>query len=134
MIYNQLQFMTINYIQKLLQGEKVEWRSLGEVAKLSRGRVISKDFLRDNKGKYPVYSSQTLNNGELGKINSFDFNGDFLTWTTDGAHAGTIFKRSGKFSITNVCGLIDNNKEKIDLNFLYHWLSLVAKKYVYSGM
>ncbi|HLT49548.1 MAG TPA: restriction endonuclease subunit S [Aequorivita sp.] len=125
----------MNYIDKLLQGKEVEWKTLGELASLQRGRVMSKNYLAENKGDYPVYSSQTANNGQIGQINSYDFNGEFLTWTTDGANAGTIFYREGRFSITNVCGLI-SIKENIGLNyrFLFHWLNIEAKSHVYSGM
>jgi type I restriction enzyme S subunit len=70
--------------------------------KIGRGRVISKGEIADNKGEYPVYSSQTENNGVLGFLNSYDFEGDYITWTTDGANAGTVFRRKGKFNCTNV--------------------------------
>ena len=112
----------------------VEWKELGEVAKLVRGKVISKDYIRDFEGEYPVYSSQTANDGVLGNINSYMFDGDYLTWTTDGAYAGTIFRRKGKFSITNVCGLIDITCSNIKQDFLYFWLSKTAKNYVLEGM
>jgi type I restriction enzyme S subunit len=112
----------------------VEWKELGEVAKLVRGKVISKDYIRDFEGEYPVYSSQTTNDGVLGNINSYMFDGDYLTWTTDGAYAGTIFRRKGKFSITNVCGLIDITCSNIQQDFLYFWLSKTAKNYVLEGM
>jgi type I restriction enzyme S subunit len=124
-----------NYLEKLLNGAKVEWKKLGEVADLKRGRVISKRYLEDNVGEYPVYSSQTVNNGEIGKINTFDFNGEFITWTTDGANAGTVFYRKGKFSITNVSGLIKIiNTQKLNYKYLFYWLSIESKKHVYSGM
>jgi len=112
----------------------VEWKKLGEVCNLVRGKVISKDYLRDNEGEYPVYSSQTANNGIFGCINSYMFDGDYLTWTTDGAYAGTIFRRKGKFNITNVCGLIDITEDNLNQDFLYYWLSLTAKDYVNEGM
>ena len=112
----------------------VEWKKLGEVANLVRGRVISKDYIRDFEGEYPVYSSQTANDGILGFINSYMFDGAYLTWTTDGAYAGTIFRRKGKFSITNVCGLIDITCRNIKQDFLYFWLSKTAKDYVLEGM
>lgn len=121
-------------IKKLLQGQAVEWRALGEVANLNRGRVMSKTYLADNIGEYPVYSSQTANNGEIGKINTFDFEGEFVTWTTDGANAGTVFYRNEKFSITNVCGLITLKYDYLTYKFLFYWLSIQAKKHVYSGM
>ena len=112
----------------------VEWKKLGEISNLVRGKVISKDFIRDHEGEYPVYSSQTANNGVLGYIDSYMFDGDFLTWTTDGVYAGTMFRRNGKFNITNVCGLIKLENFRINQNFLFYWLSVSAKDYVLEGM
>lgn len=126
-------------IKKLLEGVEVEWKPLAYseygVAELSRGRVMSKEYLINNAGEYPVYSSQTANNGEIGKIRTFDYDGEYVTWTTDGANAGTVFHRTEKFSITNVCGLIRiKNTKVLNYKFLFYWLSIEAKKYVYSGM
>lgn len=36
--------------------------------------------------------------------------------------------------ITNVCGLIDIKDQNVDKRYLLHWLTLVAKTYVYKGM
>ena len=125
----------MKYIEKLLKGAEVKWMPLGEVAELKRGRVISKEYLYENVGDYPVYSSQTVNNGEIGKINTFDFEQKAITWTTDGANAGTIFYRDGRFSITNICGLITiKDTQILSYKYLYYWLSIEAKKHVYSGM
>ena len=90
--------------------------------------------MEENKGEFPVYSSQTANNGEIGKISSFDFDGEYITWTTDGANAGTVFYRQGKFSITNVCGLVDIQNDKLLIKFVYYYLTITTKKYVSSGM
>ena len=119
---------------KKLCPDGVEFRKLGEVCELSRGKVYSKTYINNNIGNYPVYSSQTANNGELGKISSYDYDGEYLTWTTDGAYAGTIFHRQGRFSITNVCGLITIKSNKLLVRFLYYWLSIKAKEYVYQVM
>ena len=120
-------------IQKLCP-DGVEYKKLGDVCELSRGTVYSKTYIVENAGEYPVYSSQTANNGELGRISTFDYDGEYLTWTTDGAYAGTIFHRKGKFSITNVCGLISIKITDLSIRFLYYWLSIKAKEHVYSGM
>ena len=125
----------MKYIEKLLQGAEVEWKKLGEMAELKRGRVISKGYLNENAGLYPVYSSQTENMGEIGRIRTFDFDQESITWTTDGAKAGTVFHRKGRFSITNVCGLIKiRDIQAIGYRYLYYWLSIEAKKHVYLGM
>lgn len=119
-----------------IQNCPVEWKELGDknVAKLSRGKVMSKQFLEENKGEYPVYSSQTANNGEIGRISSFEYDGEYITWTTDGANAGTVFYRKGKFSITNVCGLVEINSAQLLTKFVYYYLAISTKKYVSSGM
>lgn len=83
-----------------------------DLFKISRGRVIAKTELLDD-GKYPVYSSQTENKGVLGKINTYDFDTDLITWTTDGVNAGTVFRRKGKFSCTNICGTLIPKKPKL---------------------
>ena len=84
------------------------WQQLKimDICDLGRGRVISRNEIRDNPGNFPVYSSQTINNGEMGRLGSFDFSGEYVTWTTDGAYAGTVFYRNGKFNCTNVCGTL----------------------------
>ena len=125
----------LSYLEKLLDGAEVEWKSLSELASLRRGRVMSKGYFVDNIGEYPVYSSQTANSGMIGSIDTFDFDGEFVSWTTDGANAGTVFYRTGKFSITNVCGLIKiNDNSPLNYKYLFYWLSIEAKSHVYSGM
>ncbi len=105
-----------------------------EICEISRGKVISKEDIKDNPGIYPVYSSQTENNGELGRISSFMYDGEYLTWTTDGANAGTVFYRTGKFNITNVCGLLKVNTQIANTRYLFHALSIEAPKHVSRGM
>ena len=51
-------------------------------------------------------------------MDKFDFNGKFLTWTTDGANAGKVFFRNGKFRCTNVCGLLYSTKNIQYINLL----------------
>lgn len=121
-------------IEKLLKNEKVEWKKLGDVCNIKRGRVISKIYLEQHKGEFPVYSSQTRNNGEIGRISTYDFDGEFATWTTDGAYAGTVFYRNGKFSVTNICGLIEpKDSKKLSVKFIVYWLQIEAKKHVKGG-
>jgi type I restriction enzyme S subunit len=103
---------------------------------ISRGTVISKDYLRDHPGEYPVYSSQTLNNGIFGYIDTFAYNFESLTWTTDGANAGSIFyHQNEKFTITNVCGLLQVlDPAIVSVRYLYYLLRIEAPKYVSPGM
>lgn len=109
------------------------WQSttIRQICELGRGRVISQEEINEHPGPYPVYSSQTSNNGEMGYLNSFDFEGEWITWTTDGANAGTVFYRSGRFNCTNVCGTLSAKTEgSTDLRFLHYHLGKIAKNYV----
>jgi type I restriction enzyme, S subunit len=85
----------------------VEYKVLSDICYITRGRVMSKAYLQNHAGEYPVYSSQTANNGIFGFIDNYDYDCESITWTTDGANAGSVFYHvNEKFSITNVCGLI----------------------------
>lgn len=123
-----------NELLSFRERERVSFSSVGSICDIKRGRVISKGFLRDNPGIYPVYSSQTINSGIFGMINSYDFDGEYITWTTDGANAGTVVSRSGKFSCTNVCGLLKVKNDKVIPKYLAYILGSVAKRYVNAGM
>lgn len=105
----------VDYIGQIPQHWEV--KRVKDLFTINRGRVIGQTELIED-GLYPVYSSQTENDGCLGYINTFDFNADVLTWTTDGANAGTVFKRNGKFNCTNICGILKLFNNKQNLNYL----------------
>ena len=91
---------------------------------IGRGRVISQQEL--TSVGYPVYSSQTKNNGCLGYISTYDFDKSQLTWTTDGVNAGTVFLREGKHNCTNVCGTLAPKNDTNDLSYLKYALEYIA--------
>ena len=91
--------------------------------------MISQLDLEKNPGIYPVYSSQSANDGVFGYLATFDFEGEYVTWTTDGANAGTVFLRNGQFNCTNVCGTL-KSKGYITEAFLSLSLTPIAKKFV----
>ncbi len=95
---------------------------------IGRGRVISQEELVD-EGEFPVYSSQTANDGCLGYIGSYDFDCAQITWTTDGANAGTVFLRKGKHNCTNVCGTLQPKTKEQNLKFFLYCLQYVTQFY-----
>ena len=54
---------------------------------------------------------------------------DAITWTTDGANAGTVHFRDGKFYCTNVCGVLLNENGNAN-RCVAEILGSVSKKYV----
>lgn len=114
--------------------ERVLVITVGELCDINRGRIMSKGYLEKHRGAYPVYSSQTANNGRFGFINSYDYDGEYITWTTDGANAGSVFYHDEKFSITNVCGLLRIKDSRVRAKYLKYVLDVTAKQYVNTGM
>ena len=49
----------IDNLIKQLCPNGVECKKIGDICEISRGIVISKNYIQDNIGEYPVYSSQT---------------------------------------------------------------------------
>lgn len=93
-----------------LKGFKDSWckNRIKEIYTITRGQVLStKKISKTISGIncYPVYSSQTANNGLLGYYDKYLFD-TCITWTTDGENAGTVKYRKGKFYSTNVNGVL----------------------------
>ncbi|ATP59829.1 restriction endonuclease subunit S [Mesomycoplasma dispar] len=106
-------------------------KPIGEITKLTRGNgKLTKKFIEKNPGIFPVYSGSTINNGEIGKISTYNFEGEFLTWTIDG-YAGTVFYRNEKFSANSHCGIIEIKDQKIvNPKFLQYILQTITPKFV----
>ena len=87
-----------------------EWeeKQVGDVFTVTRGNVLAMTLVDDvptDRKPYPVYSSQTKRAGLAGYYSDFLYE-DAITWTTDGANAGDVNYRAGKFYCTNVCGVL----------------------------
>ena len=120
--------------KKLLCNDKWTTCIIQDIAEIGRGRVISSvEIDRQKHPLYPVYSSQTSNNGIMGYLDNYMFDGEYITWTTDGANAGTVFYRKGKFNCTNVCGIL-KILPKFDCYFVSLVLQQATQKYVSSNL
>ncbi len=87
-----------------------DWKEkkIGDVFEVTRGYVLAVNKMTpepDAEYMYPVYSSQTKNNGLTGYYCDYLYE-DAITWTTDGANAGDVKYRKGKFYCTNVSGVL----------------------------
>lgn len=129
----------MNRLEKLITEmcpDGVEYKKLGYLEDagkvvLGRGNVISKNYIRDNQGDYPVFSSAQTNNGVIGYCNTYMFDDIRLTWSIDGG--GKFFYRDNeKYSVTNVCGWLKVLDEDINPKFLYYALMVAWKNKVFD--
>ena len=91
-----------------------EWEidEVGNVFDVTRGYVLAMNLVTEEQNEnnpFPVYSSQTKHKGLAGYYKDYLYE-DAITWTTDGANAGDVNFRKGKFYCTNVCGVLINKK------------------------
>ena len=108
-----------------------EQRKVSDIFKVTRGYVLASTMTNEKKSAgmvYPVYSSQTKDNGLMGYYKDYLYE-DAITWTTDGANAGTVNYRTGKFYCTNVCGVLLSKKIKAN-PMIAEALNKIAKQYV----
>lgn len=104
-----------------------------EIFEAEKGNAkYTKKYMHEHKGEFPVYSSQTSNLGEIGSIDTYDYDEECFTWTTDGTYVGTVFYRNGKFSITTHCGILrvkPEYKNKVDFEYLNFILNQTLPNY-----
>lgn len=108
-----------------------EQRKVSELFRVTRGYVLAAtqtETTKTDEKPYPVYSSQTKDKGLMGYYKDYLYE-DAITWTTDGANAGTVNYRTGKFYCTNVCGVLLSNEVKAN-QMIAEALNSVAKGYV----
>ena len=76
----------MNKIERLLKNEEVEWKKLGEVALISKGKQFNKrDMLPE--GKYPVINGGILPSGYIDLFNTSE---NTITVSQGGASAGFV--------------------------------------------
>ena len=103
-----------NVPKRRFKGFAKDWRKrrVKDIFTITRGNVLAVTKTvskKTNTMPYPVYSSQTKDKGLMGYYNEFLYQ-NAITWTTDGANAGTVNYRKGKFYCTNVCGVLISNE------------------------
>jgi hypothetical protein len=78
-----------------------------------------------HKGEYPVYSASS--NTPLTYIDTADYNGSFLSWSTNG-FAGTVIVLDEKFSINGDRGILLPKSANVDIQYLKYILEPIFRK------
>jgi type I restriction enzyme M protein len=94
--------------------------SVAELFKPVRGKsIFTRAYGDAHSGKFPVYSASLL--APLCCISTYDYNGTYLTWTTNG-YGGRIQIISGKFSVNGDRGVLIPIGEVPPLPYVKHIL------------
>lgn len=107
----------MTYIEQLLNGENVEWKKLGEVCSLTRGKRLTKRDL-DINGIYPVYHGGIE---PIGYYNKFNRKANSTMIINVGASAGTVGYSANDFWSSDGCFCFSHN-EQLNQRYLYYSL------------
>lgn len=88
-------------------------------------KKLKKSILKE--GEYPVYSSETKNNGIFGYHEEYEFNADYeKPLIVFGDHTRSINIVHEKFSVLDNVKVLGINVENIDVNYIkYEWEKLI---------
>lgn len=84
----------------------------------------TKTYGQQHCGKYPVYSASNI--APLTYINSYDYDGKYLTWATNG-FAGYVKVINEKFSANGDRGILIPKVNNIDLDFIKFTLEPILR-------
>ena len=85
----------------------------------------TKSYGQTNKGEYPVYSASNI--APLTYIDSYDYDGKYLTWATNG-FAGYIKVIDEKFSANGDRGILIPKYDDLDLDYIKFILEPILRK------
>ena len=106
------------YIARLLQGEEVVWKPLGEVVRLEKGKQLNKTALLE-EGTYPAYNGGVSFSGFT---NTYNYEENTIIISQGGASAGFVNFVTTKFYANAHCYVILPNTELVENRFVYHFL------------
>lgn len=114
-------------ILELLKNEKVEWKKLGEVVEISKGKQLNKKELLE-EGEFPAYNGGKTYSGWTDKYN---VEGDTIIISQGGASAGYVNYIECKFWANAHCYYINKNS-KVNNRYIFHLLKMNEEYFMQS--
>ena len=104
------------YLERLLEGEEVEWKTLGEVAEFKRGQTITQKTAQ--AGVYPVISGGQQ---PAYYIDQYNQTGQTITVAGSGAYAGFVMFWNEPIFVSDAFS-IKANEEVLLPRYVFHFL------------
>ena len=108
------------FLEKLLDGAEVEWKTLGELTHIKTGQSVNKKMISANPGQFAV-----INSGRepLGFLNDWNTQDDPIGITSRGAGVGSVTWQEGKYFRGNLNYAVTIvSDDTLNVHYLYHVL------------
>ena len=110
----------MTFIEQLLNGENVEWKKLGEVITIEKGKQLNKSLLTES-GEYPAYNGGVTFSGFTDKYN---YSENKIIISQGGVSAGFVNFITTKFYANAHCYVVLPNISRVDNKYVYHLLKM----------
>ena len=112
----------MNIIEEI-QNCPVEWKELGEVCSVKKGKQLNKNLLTED-GLYPAYNGgQTYS----GRTNDYNVEANTIVVSQGGASAGFVNFVNTKFWANAHCYYILPDETRVNNRFVYHFVKMNQK-------
>lgn len=111
---------TFQFIERLLDGAEVEWKPLGEVVLLEKGKQLNKQVLSD-KGAYPAYNGGVSFSGFTDLCN---YSANKIIISQGGASAGFVNFVTTDFYANAHCYVVLPDETQVVNRYVFHFLKL----------
>ena len=106
-----------------IQNCSVEWKELGEVCSVKKGKQLNKNLLTED-GLYPAYNGgQTYS----GRTNDYNVEANTIIVSQGGASAGFVNFVDTKFWANAHCYYILPDETRVNNRFVYHFVKMNQK-------
>ena len=106
-----------------IQNCSVEWKELGEVCSVKKGKQLNKNLLIED-GLYPAYNGgQTYS----GRTNDYNVEANTIIVSQGGASAGFVNFVDTKFWANAHCYYILPDETRVNNRFVYHFVKMNQK-------
>lgn len=106
-----------------IQNCSVEWKELGEVCSVKKGKQLNKNLLTED-GLYPAYNGgQTYS----GRTNDYNVEANTIIVSQGGASAGFVNFVDTKFWANAHCYYILPDESRVNNRFVYHFVKMNQK-------
>ncbi|WP_033788857.1 restriction endonuclease subunit S [Pantoea septica] len=114
----------LSYLEKLLDGVEVEWRTLGSVADIGTGSSNRQDESED--GAYPFY----VRSKNILKSDTFEFDETAIIIPGEGGIGDIFHYVEGKYALHQRAYRIHIKSGGLNTKFLYYFMSSRFKQYI----
>ena len=115
----------MSFLERLLDGAAVEWKTLGDVCNLITTGKLNANAMEDD-GIYPFFTC----NETPYKINNYAFDLEAILISGNGSQVGHLNYYKGKFNAYQRTYIVGDFKDSIQMMYLFHYLNRTLKGYI----